>query len=257
MSFTSTGIKSVRAFKLPCGIWADGGYVAAPRVALVKWHSNHSDKHHQIYVNGRYAGATVDSQQRQEIVQIPTSLESPVRIEVFAVEPKYAHIDFSSDINTPYTASNRVKIILLREQNLPMGSTADIFFDNGTGEINYDSALNEMPLRIWPSWLDKAGFAMADFGLNDFGYDGSAAVGFAKGSFGNGMFGFDADTIEWISPSLPVGIYKFAVRTTDPTGRMSISETEQITVAPPAKPAGHLSIASFDKQTNQLVLKIT
>jgi hypothetical protein len=257
MSFTSTGIKSVKAFELPCGIWADGRYVAAPRVALVKWHSNHSDKHHQIYVNGQYAGATVDSRQRQEIVQIPASLESPVRIEVFAVEPKYAHIDFSSDINIPYSASNRVKIILLREQNLLIGATADIFFDNGTGEIDYGSALNEMPLRIWPSWLDKAGFAMADFGLNDFGYDGSAAVGFAKGSFGNGMFGFDADTIEWISPLLPAGIYKFAIRITDGAGHQSSSQTRQVTVTPPAKPAEKVSITSFDKQTNQLVLKIT
>ncbi len=257
MSLTSTGIESVRAFELPCGIWADGRYVAEPKIALIKWHSNHSDKHHQIYVNGRYAGATVDSRQRQEIVQIPASPESPVRIEVFAVEPKYAHIDFSSDINIPYVPSNRVKIILLREQNLLIGATADIFFDNGTGEIDYGSALNEMPLRIWPSWLDKAGFAMAGFGLNDFGYDGAAAVGFAKGSFGNSMFGFDADTIEWISPSLPAGIYKFAVRITDPAGCLSISETRQVTVTPLAKPVEHLSIASFNKQTNQLVLKIT
>jgi len=226
MSLTSTGIESVRAFELPCGIWADGRYVAEPKIALIKWHSNHSDKHHQIYVNGRYAGATVDSRQRQEIVQIPASPESPVRIEVFAVEPKYAHIDFSSDINIPYVPSNRVKIILLREQNLLIGATADIFFDNGTGEIDYGSALNEMPLRIWPSWLDKAGFAMAGFGLNDFGYDGAAAVG-------------------------------FAVRITDPAGCLSISETRQVTVTPLAKPAEHLSIASFNKQTNQLVLKIT
>jgi hypothetical protein len=256
MSLISADIEYVRAYELPCGIWAEGRYVAAPRAALIKWHSNHSDKHHQIYVNGRYAGATIDSQQRQEIVQIPASFESPVRIEVFAVEPKYAHIDFSSDIKIPYAASNRVKIILLREQNMSIGATADIFFDNGTGEIDYSSALNEMPLRIWPSWLDKAGFTMAGFGVSDFGYDGASAVGFAKGSFGNGRFGFDADTIEWISPSLPAGIYKFAVRITDPAGRVSISETEQITVTPPAKPAEHLSIASLDKQTNQLVLEI-
>jgi hypothetical protein len=257
MSLLSSGIKSVRAFKLPCGIWADGRYVGAPRVALVKWHSSYSDKLYQIYVNGRFAGATVDSQQKQQVVQIPASFESPVRIEVFAVEPKYVHIDFSSDIDIVHYESARVRIALLRAQDLPLGATADIFFDNGTGEIDYSNVLNDIPIRIWPAWQDKAGFAMAGFGLSDFGYDGAAAVGFAKGSFGNGRFGFDADTIEWISPALPAGVYKFAIRVTDKAGRQSTTQTRQVTVMPQAKPAEKVSIASFDKQTNQLVLRIT
>ena len=84
-----------------------------------------------------------------------------------------------------------------------------------------------------------------------------AAVGFAKGSFGNGQFGFDADTIEWISPPLLAGVYKFAVKITDQKGGESISETGQVTVTPPAKPAKHLNIASFNKQTGQMMLEIT
>ncbi len=256
MSLISAGIESARAFELPCGIWADGRYVGAPKMTLVKWRSTYSDMLYQIYVNGRFAGATFDSRQRQEIIHIPSYLQSPVRIEVFAVEARYAHIDFSHDLVMPSIGSGRVRITLLRQQNLPISATADIYFDNGTGVIDYSKALNKLPIQIWPAWQDKAGFAMAGFGLSDFGYDGAAAVGFANGSFGYGQFGFDADTIEWISPELPTGIYKFAVKITDPAGRQSISETGQITVTPPAKPAEHLSIASFDKQTNQLVLEI-
>jgi hypothetical protein len=86
MALISSGIENIRAFELPCGIWADGESVGSPRTALVKWRSVWDDKFYQVYVNGQYAGATVDSQQRQIIVQIPTSLESPVRIEVFAIE---------------------------------------------------------------------------------------------------------------------------------------------------------------------------
>jgi hypothetical protein len=257
MSLISDGIEKVRVFEIPCGIWADGGYIGAPKVALVKWRSNHSDKLHQVYVNGRFAGLTVGSQQRQEIVRIPASFEAPVRVEVFAVEPKHAHIDFSSELDVLFVGSGRVKITLLRGQNLPVGATADIFFDNATGQIDYENPINYEPIQIWPAWQDKTGFAMAGFGIGDLGYDGAAAVGFAKGSFGNGQFGFDADMIEWISRPLLRGIYKFAIKITDCFGRESISETEQITVTPAAKPAEHLNIASFNKQTNQMILEIT
>jgi hypothetical protein len=257
MSLISDGIEAVRAFEIPCSIWADGGYIGAPKVALVKWRSNHSDKLHQIYVNGRFAGVTVDSRQRQEIVRIPASFETPVRIEVFAVEARYAHFDFSGELGVLFIGCGRVKITLLRGQNLPIGATADIFFNNATGQIDYENALTKEPLQIWPAWQDKAGLGMAGFGIGDFGYDGAAAVGFAKGSFGYGQFGFDADMIEWISRPLLRGIYKFAVKITDQAGRESISETEQITVTPAAKPAEHLNIASLNKQTNQMILKIT
>ena len=257
MSLISSGIEVVRAFELPCGIWTDGGYVGAPRVVLIKWRSFHSDMLYHIYVNGRFAGATVDDQQRQHIIQIPASFKSPVRIEVFAVEPKYAHIDFGGDIGVPHLGSGRVRITLLREQNLPIGATADVYFDNGTGEIDYGNALNDAPIRIWPAWQDKAGFAMVSFGESDFGYDSAAAVGFGKGSFGHGQFGLDADTFDWISPPMPAGVYKFAVKITDKAGHESTSETRQVTVTPLAKPAEQISISSFDKQTNQLVFEIT
>jgi hypothetical protein len=256
MSLISSGIESVKAFGIPCGICADGRSVASPRLALVRWRSVYSDKLYQIYVNSRLAAIIFDSRQRQEFVRIPASFETPVRIEVFAVEPQDAHINFSSDIDVTQLDSGRVNITLLRGQNLPIGATADVFFDNGTGEIDYNRALNDSPIRIWPAWQDKAGFGMAGFNMSDFGYDGAAAIGFAKGIFGFGGFGFDVDTIEWISPALPQGVYKFAVKITDPAGRQSISLTRRVTVTPAARPAELLNIKSFDKETNQLVLEI-
>jgi hypothetical protein len=257
MAFISSGIESVRAFKLPSSIWADGDCVETPQVALVKWRSNLCSKFYQIYVNGRYAGATLDSQQRQMIVPIPTSLESPVRIEVFAVEPEQVNTDFSNELTRLPAVSGRVRMSLLRSQNLPIGATAEIYFDNGTGEIDYDKTLTDLPLRIWPVWQDKTGFAMSRFGIGDFGYDSAAAVGFGKGCFGHGQFGLDADMIEWTSPSLQAGAYKFGVKVTDKAGNISsASETEPITLTPAARPAEKLSISSFDKQTNQLVLEI-
>jgi len=257
MGLISSGIDKVRAFELPDGIWADGRSVGAPRMALVKWHSSWSDKYYQVYVNGRYAGVTVDSQQRQMTVRMPTSFEAPVRVEVFAVEADEVSSDFSDEIDLPCGGTGRVKMTLLRGQNLPMGSAVEVYFDNGTGEIDYDEPLSDSPIRIWPAWQDKAGFGMSSFGEGDFGYDSAAAVGFGRGSFGKGWFGLDADTFEWVSQSLEAGVYKFAVRITDEAGNESISsETGSITVTPAARPAERLDVSSFDKQTNQLVLKI-
>ena len=257
MGLISSGIEKVRAFELPAGIWADGECVGAPRTALVKWQSCLSDMFYQVYVNGRYAGVTVDSQQRQMIVPIPTSFESAVRIEVFGVEAEQAGTDFNNEIAPSLADSGRVRISLLRSQNLPIGVTAEIYFDNGTGEIDYDKPLTDSPIRIWLAWQDKAGFGMSRFGASDFGLDWAAGVGFGKGSFGNGQFGLDADTIGWTSPPLSAGVYKFAVKIADEAGNeSSVSETGPITVTPAAKPAEKVSISSFDKQANQLVLKI-
>lgn len=260
MGLISSEIEKVRAFELPAGIWADGNCIETPRAALVKWSAkaNLSDMFYQVYVNGQYAGTTVDNQQRQMIVPIPTSLESAVRIEVFAVEAEQADTDFSNELVQPPATSGRVRISLLRSQNLPSDATAEVYFDNGTGEIDYDNPLSVSPIRIWPAWQDKAGFGMSRFGVGDFGHDSAAAVGFGKGSFGHGQFGIDADTIEWLSPPLWSGVYRFGVKITDGAGKQSIaSETEPITVVPAARPAERVSISSFDKQTNQLVLSVS
>ncbi len=257
MSLNSNGIDSVRAFDLSAGIWPDGQYAKELRVALVKWRSTFNDKFHQVYVNDRYSGTTLDSQQRQLIVQVPTSSECPVRIEVFAVEAEDADIDFSSELTRPPVDNGRVTITLLRSQNLPVGATAEIYFDNSTGQIDYNNPITDTPIRIWPAWQDKTGLGMSRFGLADFGWDSAAAVGFGKGNFGDGQFGLDADTIEWTSPPLPNGTYKFAVKLRDASGRQSSgSETGPIMVTPSARPAEGLSIFSFDKQANQLVLNI-
>jgi hypothetical protein len=258
MVLISSGIELVRVFELPGGIWADGEYVGTPRTALVQWRSCLSGMFYQVYVDGRYAGATADSEQRQIIVQIPTSLETAVRIEVFAVEAGKADMDFSSELDPLPADSGRVRIVLLRSQNIPIDATAQIYFDNGTGEIDYATPLTDRPIRIWPARQDKAGFAMSRFGIGDFGYESAAAVGFGKGNFGNGQFGLDADAIEWVSPLLSGGVYKFAVKVSDAAGNQSAgAESGEVTVIRGARPAEQVSVSSFDEQTNQLVLSVS
>lgn len=257
MGLIESGIENVRVFELPAGIWVNGECVASPRVVLLKWRTNWSDKFYQVYVNGRYAGATVGVGQRQMLVHIPGSLESPVRIEVFAVEPEQANMDFSEELDNPAGLTGRVIIKMLRGQDLPIDATVQIYYDAGSGQIDYDHPINKRPIPVWPCRQDKAGFGMGRFGLGDFGYDCSAAVGFGKGCFGYGQFGIDANVLEWTSAPLEAGEYKFAVRVFDQAGNESGgSESEPVTVTPLPKPIEQVSILEFDNQTNHLVLGI-
>jgi hypothetical protein len=257
MSFARAGIENVRVLVLPDGVAADGRCAAVSRTALVTWHSSRTGMCHQVYVNGRFAGATLDAEQRQLVVHSPSSFPAAVRVEVIAVAPEDAPIDFSRELNQPAAGSGRVRLAILRSQTLPMEATANVYFDHGTGQIDYTEPLNSVPIRLWPCRQDKAGSGMAQFGLGDFGYDASAAVGFGKGSFGSGQFGLDADVMEWIGPPLPLGRYRFGVRIADANGNESPAcETETILVVPAAQPAAGLDIVSFHPQTNQLTLRI-
>lgn len=258
MSLISNGINSVRAFSIAAGIWTDGRDIQAPRTALVKWCSVLKEVYYQVYVNGTYSGTTLSTEQRRMIVPVPVSFNSAIKIEVFAVKPEHADIDFSDELSDSIGDSGRVKITMLRSQNLPAGATAFIYYDNGTGQIDYENPINETPVRIWPAWQDKAGFGMSRFGFGDFGYDSAAAVGLGKGCFGVGQFGLDEDLIQWISPPLYAGVYKFAIKVIDEIGNgSSIVETEPVTVIPMPRPAEKLKMVSYDKQENQLILEIT
>jgi hypothetical protein len=185
MSLIADGIDKVKALQLPAGIWTDGDYFGCPRVALVKWCSSWTDKLYQVYVNGRLAGKTVVTNQRQLVVPVPGSPSTAVRIEVFAVEPRFAHIDFGGELPQASDTS-RVKLRILRSQLLPLGSVIQIYWDSGTGTIDYDKPLSAEPFRVWPSPYDKAGFCMSRFAEGDFGFDSAAAVGFGGGDFGFG-----------------------------------------------------------------------
>ena len=258
MSFWREGIEDIRAVVMPDATAPEGRGAAFSRAVLVTWRSVLEGVLYQVYVNGHWAGVTLDSQQRQLLVQAPSSFQAAVQVEVVAVDPEQGHVDFASEISQPSVDSARIRLTLLRSQSLPACAVANLYFDNGTGEMDYSTPLNDLPVPVWPCWQDKAGFGLAQFGAGDFGYDAAAAVGLGKGAFGHGQFGLDADAIEWISPALPLGQYRFAVKVLDDQGNESqASETTSITVIPTAQPAAELDIATFDEQANQLILSIS
>jgi len=257
MAFLREGIENVRVVPLADAIGPGGKGVTFSRAALVTWKSCREDRLYQVYVNGRFAGVTVSPQQRQLVIQIPASFEAAVRVEVVAVSTADAHRDFSGEIGDAAICTTRIRLTLLRSQTLPAAATANIYFDNGIGAINYDTPLNPVPISIWSCPQDKAGLGMGQFGLGDCGFDAGAAVGFAKGVFGHGQFGLDADAITWTSPVLPRGAYRFGVKVIDDLGTESPAcVSGPITVVPPARPASGLDVLVFDEQTGEVTLSL-
>jgi hypothetical protein len=230
---SSDGIDKVRAFALSAG------------AAVVKWHSTNIDMLHQVYVNGRFAGVTVEPMQRQLIVPIPLSIKTAVRIEVFAVEPGDSDIDYSSG----QSQAGRVKIEFPRIDNLPTGGSVDYYLE--------ENKLSNRSIKIQTEFADKGGFGLSSFAMSDFGYDGSAAPGLGKGNFGFGWFGFDCDMLCWQSGQLEAGRYKFDIKITDNLGNTADGhiETETETIIPPAMPAKELKVKSFDRQSGKLILE--
>lgn len=258
MGLISDGITNVRGFELPVGIWSDGEDICVPRFVLIRWKSSLEDKFYQVYVNGEYAGTTDDRDQRQMVVSLPMSFLSSVCIEVFGVHAGEADIDFSGQLKSAGGVAGRVKIGLLREQKLPAGGKVQVYFDNGTGQIDYVNAVNYEPVWLWADWQDRGGFGMSVFGFSDFGRDWSAGVGFGRGSFGWGQFGVDADSICWISEQFEAGVYKFAVKVIDGEGNESEAvQAGEVMVLGSAKGAEDLDVISFDESANKLILKVT
>jgi len=257
MGLISSGIEKVRVFEVPAGIWSDGRVLASPRAALVEWSSSLSGKFFQVYANGRYAGTTIDCEQRRMLVQVPSEPGRAVRIEVFAVEPEEAYVDLSDEPGLSQSGSGRVRIVFVRTEDLPVDGTVEVYFDNGSGVIDYGEPLGDSPVRLWRARQEKGGFGLSEFGVSDFGYDCSAGIGFGRGSFGSNWFGIDAEMVEWTSEPLAAGVYRFGVKVFDGKGNESGSvETGEVTVVPWAKPAELLEVFSFDGQRNQLVLSV-
>ena len=140
----------------------------------------------------------------------------------------------------------------------PADANVNIYSDNGTGEIDGETPLNDAPIPLWPCWQDKAGFGQAQFGGDDFGYDSAASIGYGKGCFGYGQFGLDADCVTWTSPVMPSGSYRFAVKLIDERGDESVmTETSVIPLLPASRPISQLDIEAFDEETNQLTLNVS
>lgn len=255
MGLVGTGVDRVSVFGLIAGVADDGATLGEPLSVLVRWRSEHEDKLHQVYVNGEPAGVTCECAQRMLVIGLLSSWSSALRIEVYAVDPGEAHIDFSNDVDSA-GQRGRVEIGWLRHMGLPTDGFGRVYSNNGNGEIDYSvSASGE--IENWRAWQDKGGWGLSRFGVSDFGFDGSAAVGFGCGVFGRGEFGFDADWIQWVSGELANGLYRFGVKVADVFGNESGGvESDEVAIVRAAGGVDEIAVESYDENANELVIDL-
>lgn len=258
MGLIREGIENVWVCEVPAGVWGSGRGDAIVGRVQVSWRAPESEYLYQVYVGGRFAGVTADVAQRAMICPVPSSFDSSVRVEVFAVEAGDADRDWSREIDSAACGDGRVRIRLLRCQSLPAGARIEVYGDGGSGVIDYGQIVSGESLPVWACEADKCGFGLAGFGEGDFGWDGSAAVGLGLGAFGLGEFGFDADVLEWVSGPLATGDYRFGVIVRDATGYASeASEIGPVFVGPAAKGVERMAVAAFERESNRLELRLS
>ena len=227
MAFGITNIEKVRATAFLAGSDRVGKPAVLPGLTLVSWRSSETDKLFQVYVNGQLAGVTWYREQRMLLVEYDDT--HTAAIEVIWVTSDCKCVDYSEQL-TGFGATDGSHAVLgvLRCGTLPLGSTAALYWDSGTGEIDYSEPLAER--AVWSDPLAKWGWGLDAFGKGDFGYSGTAAAGWGRGSFGEGEFGFDAELLTFKSGSLAGGDYQFALRLSDAVGNLDAGEVEIVSV---------------------------
>lgn len=254
MAFGTSEIEQVWASGFPGAGAASGVAPGSLGLVLVRWRSEARDRLFQVYVDGCWAGATSHPEQR--VLLVEHEHQHPAAIEVVWVSPDCRHEDYGRQLSGWSERDGaHVVIEVMRQGVLPAEGTVAFYWDAGTGEVDYDTALAER--RIWAASSETWGWGLDGFGGGDFGYSGTGAPGWGQGVFGRGEFGFDTDVLVFMTEALMLGTYRFAVRVRDATGNLDGGGPEVLTVGIDPVPAGpSVSIDSYDEQSGTLVLQV-
>lgn len=255
MTYSTDNIDHVSAIAFPAGQLRDGTMVPLPGLILLKWHSSATDRLFQAYVNGRLAGATVVPEQRMLLVQYDHT--HTAAIEIIAVTPNNRDKDYGPKLcGFKETDGCHVVLSWPRRGCLPLGSTAQVYWNGGSGDIDYGKPLATQ--AIWPDIAEKWGWGLDAFGNGDFGYSGNGAPGWGRGSFGEGEFGFDADMLSFRSEPLGLGKYAFVVRLFDGAGNIDEGGVAPVEIGvDPLPVAPNVTIENYDDTHDKLVLDIS
>ena len=254
MGFGTTNIERVRAQVFPAGRLQREEVVALPGLVLVGWESGETEKFFQVYMDGRLSGVAKHPEQRMLLLEYEHA--HPAAIEVIWVTKEDRYTDFARQLSGfEETDGSHVVIFVPRTSGLPLASRLELYWDGGSGVIDYSEAI--VTQQVWANPFDKWGFGLDTFGEGDFGYSGTGAVGWGLGSFGIGEFGFDADELVLCTEALEAGEYQFAARLVDEFGNWDEGDTEIFTIGiDPIPEEPELGIVSYDEKNDELVLEI-
>lgn len=254
MGFSTNNISNVKAMAFPLGINGNGDMIEMPGLILVTWDSYATDTLFQTYVDGELSGVTSVLYQRKLLVQYEHT--HTAAIEVIAVDPEDMNVDYANELDGFIDIDgSHVLISWPKRGVLPLGSKAKVYWNSGSGEIDYNQALTTQ--TVWQMVCEKWGWGLDAMGRGDFGFSGTGAPGCGRGSFGKGEFGFDAELQSFQSESLSTGTYQFAVRLSDAFDNHIAQNDVTCQISVDSLPnAATLAIESYDEQLDSLSLNI-
>lgn len=222
---------------------------------VFRWTDSYTDKLYQLYINGTL---TAETQAVGALKQLTAKVPKQFYWEIMAIDPEDAGTDYSDYLTETDDTGARVEFSWDRDPSkLEAGSYVDIFWDAGTGEIDYDTPINESHIYNFPTGAVNSGFGLGEFGAI-MGYSG-AGVGFGAGVFGGDEDGFEFDQVVWTTRPLPAGTYQFDVVLYDAAGNSDGTgnnvQTVVVNCAPPAPKS--IVVKSYDSDTDGLVLTVT
>jgi len=236
MSYTESGITVLEVVRY------DGGVML--RVA-----NTNADKLLQCYVNGSLAAWQSAAADRWTVT-LPTA-DPCDTLFLLAVDAADARRNYFSDA-FPDATANRLRV--------RMAETIAPFRPGDRWRVyRGDAGDGEATILAHDRLIRRGGRGVGvgyHFGYGGFGFDGFAAKGFGY-NFGYGEFGFDCEMLEWTSKPLPPGTYPVKSSIVDAAGNESTAATDTITLTAYARPAQSLSVSSYTKGTDTLVLSFT
>ncbi len=239
MSYSTEGITHVRVRPLALDVGPEGAAVA-PGAIEATWNSTQEGRWHQVYVNGQLAGVTAKPEDRRLAVSAPVGPNGPTEmllVEVVAVESADRWTDFGSLLSGfGEDAGARVRLTWQAGEYLdPNLESFDVFSDDRTGTVDYNTPLNELPIPAKPG------------GLVPWGY--------GCGGYGVGGYGQAAARYEWTTELLEHGTWRLAVVAVDAArNRLANAAEVQITVAPLPPPPDDFRVTAYDAQTRTATL---
>jgi hypothetical protein len=225
MGYSITEISGVRAMPVVLAVDAAGRWQTDPGFVEVVFTSSAVGMQHQVYVDGRLAGATLSTADRSVIVAAPQTAASA--IEVAAVDPGDRLTDFSASL-AGFSAAQGTCVELVWAGGSYLGADLDHFYVYGgpAGAIDYSRPLNAEP-------IGKPGSVPSFEGLG-------------CGGFGRGGWGRSAMTFTFITQKYFNGTYSFEIRSVDAAGNAASGPQVTVQVQGLPRPPRDLSIASYN-----------
>jgi hypothetical protein len=238
VGFSTAEISAVRALPVVLAVGPDGSWQTDPGFAEVVFDSTAAGKHHQVYVDGLPAGATLSTEDRSVIV--PVAEHAASAIEVIAVDADNRLTDYSASLSG-YDDGHGSRVALTWSGGRYLDDNLDHFdvYGGPTGQVDADHPLNAEPIP-------------ATIGGENLG-------GFGRGGFGRGGWGRSAMQFTFATGKYFPGDYEFTVTAVDDAGNAAggPQATVEVDLANLVRPPDDLHVAQYDEQGQTVTLEWT